>query len=74
MVRGQIIRRRIITKLRCLQSVAKTHSQVHLQSVGEGCKNGKRKEILTAKKDLVEKEIKVIEVVYSLVITPSTPY
>ncbi|KAM7500112.1 hypothetical protein LguiA_024526 [Lonicera macranthoides] len=58
-VRGQIIRQRIITKLRCLQSVAKTHSQVHIQSVGEGCKNSKKKEILTAKKELVEKEIKL---------------
>ncbi|KAA8518096.1 hypothetical protein F0562_015570 [Nyssa sinensis] len=61
-IRGQIVRRQVITNLKCLPSIAKTESQAHqltVPNVDESCKDGEKKQFLSPKKELEEKEIKL---------------
>ncbi|KAA8517169.1 hypothetical protein F0562_017462 [Nyssa sinensis] len=60
--RGQIARRRLITKLECLASIVKTISQVHQvrdPNVDESCKDGEKKPLKSPKKELVGKKTKL---------------
>ncbi|PSS15694.1 Protein IQ-DOMAIN like [Actinidia chinensis var. chinensis] len=61
-VRGRIVRRRVITKLKYLPPIAKTQSQVRqvrLPNVGERCKDGEKKQLLSPRMELEERKTKL---------------
>ncbi|GFY96181.1 hypothetical protein Acr_11g0004870 [Actinidia rufa] len=61
MVRGRIVRRRVITKLKYLPSTAKTQSQVQqvrVPNVSERCKYGEKKQLLSPRMELEERKTK----------------
>lgn len=64
LVRGQIVRRQAITKLKCLPSTANTRAQVNIGGVlttEETYKDGNNRKFLRPKKECGGREIKVGE-------------
>ncbi|XP_057467543.1 protein IQ-DOMAIN 12-like isoform X1 [Actinidia eriantha] len=62
MVRGRIVRRRVIAKLKYLPSIAKTQSQVQqvrVLNVSERCKYGEKKQLLSPRMELEERKTKL---------------
>uniref|UniRef100_A0A5B7BCR9 DUF4005 domain-containing protein n=1 Tax=Davidia involucrata TaxID=16924 RepID=A0A5B7BCR9_DAVIN len=61
-VRGQLVRRQVITRLKCLSSIIKTESQVHqvtVPIVNGSCKECEKKQFRRPKKQLEDKEAKL---------------
>ena len=66
MVRGRIVRRRVITKLKYLPPIAKTQlqvRQVRVPNVSERCKDGEKKQLLSPRMELEERKTKASEIV-----------